>query len=80
VFDKRLRLFKQRYQRGQLLHLEEIRTRNPQLFWSQINKLGPKRHQKMPMEVRGRRGLLVGSQVTKMWQILKNNFIRAYGP
>jgi hypothetical protein len=53
VFDERLRLFKRRYQyqRGQLLHLEEIQTRNPQQFWSQINKLDPKRHKELPMEV-----------------------------
>lgn len=54
VFDKRQRLFKRRYQGGQLL--QEIQTRNPQQFWSQINKLGPKRHKKIPMEVREEQG------------------------
>lgn len=50
-FDKRARLYKRKYQRGQIMHLDHIQTGNPNLFWSEINKLGPKRSKMIPMQV-----------------------------
>ena len=70
VFDKRYRFFKRKYQRGQILHLEQIQTSNPQAFWNEINKLGPKRAKHIPMEVWGEEGHLVddGVQVLNKWE------------
>lgn len=70
MFEKGLRLFKLRYQRGQLKHLEEMQTRSTQQFWSQINKLGPKQHKKIAMEVREEQGGLNTdiTQVLKEWE------------
>lgn len=42
-FDKLLRTQKRRYERGQLLEIEEINTKNPSEFWKRINKLGPRK-------------------------------------
>ena len=32
MFDKRLKFFKRKYQRGQILHLDQIQTGNPNYF------------------------------------------------
>ena len=70
AFDKRYRLFKRRYQRGQLLYLEEIQSSSPQFFWSEINKLGPKRKKTIPMEIWGEDGNLIREtpQVLSKWE------------
>ena len=52
IFDKRLRFFKRRFNRGQAMHLEQLQSNNPQKFWSEIGRLGPKKVVKIPMEVR----------------------------
>ena len=51
TFDRRLRFFKRRFRRGQALKLEQLYTGNPQLFWKEINNLGPKKCIAIPMEV-----------------------------
>ena len=42
-FDRKVRLFKRRFNRGQALKLEQLQTGNPQQFWRKIHKLGPKK-------------------------------------
>lgn len=37
--------------RRQSLKFGYLQTNNPQQFWKEINKLGPRRQQKIPMEV-----------------------------
>ena len=59
MFDKRLRYFKRQYNKGYILHLEETHAANPQRFWDQINKLGPKRQKKIPFEVYNDTGQLI---------------------
>lgn len=59
VLDKTYRKYKRFCQRGQLLHFERVQTSNPQSFWREINKLGPIRTKKIPMEVLGHDGNLV---------------------
>ena len=70
AFDKRYRLFKRKYQRGQLLYLEEIQSSSPQHFWSEVNKLGPKRKKQIPMEIWGEGENLIRetSQVLSKWE------------
>lgn len=50
-FDKKLRGYKRRHQRGLALQIESSQTHNPQTFWSLINKLGPQKVKKIPEEV-----------------------------
>ena len=50
-FDKKLRFYKRRYQRGQIIQMEQLHTQNPQQFWNEIKNLGPKRPKKIPMQV-----------------------------
>ena len=50
-FDKRNRFYKRRYQRGQIIQIEQLHTQNPQQFWNEIKNLGPKRPKKIPMQV-----------------------------
>lgn len=59
VFDKTYRKYKRSCQRGQLSHFERIQMSNPQSFWREIKKQGPRRTKKIPMEVLGRDGNLV---------------------
>lgn len=47
-FDKKLRGYKRRHQRGLALQIESSQTHNPQTFWSLINKLGPQKVKKIP--------------------------------
>lgn len=37
--------------RGQALRLDHLQSNNPQQFWLEINKLGPPRIKKIPMEI-----------------------------
>ena len=69
-FDKRLRYLKRQYNKGYILHLEETHAVNPQRFWDQINKLGPKRQKKIPMEVYDDKGQLISDipQVLNEWE------------
>lgn len=50
-FGRKLRFFKRRFKRGQALKLEQLQTGNPQQFWREIHKLGPKKKMLIPMEV-----------------------------
>ena len=50
-FDKLLRQTERKYNRNKAIEIEEINTSNPTEFWKQINSLGPKRCNKIPMEV-----------------------------
>ena len=50
-FDKLLRQTERRYNRQKAFDIEQINTKNPTEFWRQINDLGPKKSQKIPMEV-----------------------------
>ena len=63
VFDQRYRLFKRRYERGQVLLLERIQTSYPSYpslrLWSEINTFGPRRSNQIPMEIWGEDGHLV---------------------
>uniref|UniRef100_A0A3Q3E968 Reverse transcriptase domain-containing protein n=1 Tax=Labrus bergylta TaxID=56723 RepID=A0A3Q3E968_9LABR len=51
TFDKKIRFYKRKFSRGQSLRLDYLQTNNPQQFWREINKLGPRRIQKIPVEV-----------------------------
>ena len=70
TFDKAYRKHKRAYQRGQILHIEQIQTSNPQAFWKEINKLGPKRVKTIPLEVLGHDGNPINelSKVIKRWE------------
>ena len=52
-----------------VLNLKNIQTSDPKRFWSEMNKLGPRRSWKIPMEVLGNDGSLVTglSDVINRW-------------
>ena len=50
LFDKNLKYYKRQYDRGFILRIEELNTSDPKAFWEQLNKLGPRRQKKIPME------------------------------
>ncbi len=70
IFDKRLRFFKRRFNRGQGMHLEQLQTHNPQLFWSKISQIRPQKALKIPMEVKLPNGDLDNriENVLKIWE------------
>ena len=43
LFDKRIRQCERQYFAKQRKHISELQTRNPKEFWSEINKLGPRK-------------------------------------
>lgn len=51
IFDKRIRFHKRQFRRGQALQLDRLKSNNPQQFWKEINKLGPKKLKKISMEI-----------------------------
>ncbi len=69
-FDRKLRFFKRRFKRGQALKLEQLQTGNPQLFWREIHKLGPKKKMLIPMEVLLENGgsSFESGQILKKWE------------
>ena len=69
-FDRKLRFFKRRFNRGQALKLEQLQTGNPQQFWREIHKLGPKKKTLIPMEVLMESGgsSFESSQILKKWE------------
>ena len=50
-FDKYFRLQKRKYLRGKLMNIDKIVTSNPNEFWKEIKKMGPKKQVKIPLQV-----------------------------
>ena len=50
-FDKLLRQYERKYNRQKAIEIEDVNTSNPTEFWKHINSLGPKKSNKIPMEV-----------------------------
>jgi len=50
-FDREIRKCKRQYDRGRILEIESVCTKNPREFWSHIRKLGPRKNMSVPMEV-----------------------------
>lgn len=46
IFDKSIWFYKKRFRRGQALQLDRLKNNNPQQFWKEINKSGPKKLKK----------------------------------
>ncbi len=51
TFDRKLQFYKKKLWRGQSLKFDYLKNNNPQQFWKEIHKLGPRRQQNIPMEV-----------------------------
>ena len=51
-FDKSIRTVKRNFNRGLSLQIDYLQTHNPQQFWREINKLGPRKAKDIPMEIR----------------------------
>ena len=50
-FDRLYRRKERAFLREQSTYLSTLQTNNPKQFWQELNKLGPKRKRKIPMEV-----------------------------
>lgn len=50
-FDKNYRQKERAFKRTQSEYFSHIETNNPKQFWQELNKLGPKKNRKIPMEV-----------------------------
>lgn len=70
IFDRRLTFFKRRFKRGQALQLEQAHFTNPQLFWREINKLGPNKSRTIPMQIVLENGdsLYEVGEILKKWE------------
>ena len=62
-FDKLLRRTERAYNRSKATEIEKINTENPTEFWKQISALGPKRSNKIPMEVYDDSGPETGNKI-----------------
>ena len=51
MFDKRLRYFERAYNRGIMLDMEEVCTKDPTTFWNYVKNLGPRKKVKIPEEI-----------------------------
>ncbi len=51
LFDKKLRFYERRYNKGILTEIEEACVGNHKDFWQYVKNLGPKRKEKIPEEV-----------------------------
>ena len=51
MFNKRLRYFERQAKQDLMYKLENLESNNPQMFWSEISKLGPKSRYSIPLEV-----------------------------
>ena len=61
LFDKRLRYHERKYNKGNLIIIEEACTSNHKDFWSYVKKLGPKKQKTIPEEVYDKEGNLFQS-------------------
>ena len=78
-FDKQLRKEKRKYEMGFVKQFDEINTNNPKLFWESLKRLGPKKHNVIPMKVRKNDGTETGNadEVKEFW---KDEFTKVYNP
>uniref|UniRef100_A0A3B3H959 ribonuclease H n=1 Tax=Oryzias latipes TaxID=8090 RepID=A0A3B3H959_ORYLA len=70
-FDKKLKLFKRRFRRGKALQLQlHLQNNKSQLFWREINKLGPKSRRPIPHEILTDSGesVFLTEQVLNKWE------------
>jgi exonuclease III len=51
LFDRHLRREERIYNRAKMLEIEELNVSNPNAFWEKIKNLGPRKVNKIPMEI-----------------------------
>ena len=70
AFDRQLRREERRYRRGLMEEIESVQSNNPTVFWDHVNKLGPKRKSKIPLEIYDGEGNVDGDleNVLKKWE------------
>ena len=71
-FDKCLKKKKREYFAGLTLNIEACNTKNPQAFWRYVNKLGPRKLNKIPMQV------LVGDKVCENKEIMLDTWKKSF--
>lgn len=72
-FDKTLRNEKRKYNRGKILSIENMCTGNPNKFWEEVNKLGPRRKTNNVCEA-----LDANGNITRDPDTVKTHWFNAY--
>lgn len=69
-FDKLYRKSKRQYFKEKQNFLEYVNTKNPREFWSQIKKIGPNKHERIPFETYRSDGTLTDDtdEVLSIWK------------
>ena len=80
IFDRTYRREKRRFEREKRTHIERLNTDNPREFWAELNKLGPKRNDSIPMEVYDDNGniLVDTAEVLQKWKIEFEGLYKGY--
>jgi hypothetical protein len=58
-FDKNFRYFKRKHNLCQMQEIDEFVFTNPKEFWNKLNKLGPKKQFRIPMEILDKNGVII---------------------
>ncbi len=77
LFDKRLRYHERKYNRGNMIKIEEACTNNPRNFWDYVKNLGPQKKKLIPVEVIDNDGIVV-SDTTVVLERWKSDFEKLY--
>ena len=72
-----MRKAERNYKKGVLEDIETVNTENPKAFWNFIKKLGPRKANKVPMQIKTNDSIVVEkSAVLEKWQ---HDFSNLYG-
>ena len=66
-FDKVPRQKARAYNRGLVLQIEELQTKNPKEFWRHIKNLGPRASKDFPLEVYENENLVTNLDAKNQW-------------
>lgn len=61
-FDKTLRREERAYRRSKALDIERMSTTNPNDFWREIQKLGPRKNKDIPTEIVDENGMTINEE------------------
>lgn len=64
VFDKAFKKAKRKFEREKRFNIEHLNTNNPKEFWSELEKLGPRKSTQIPMEVYDNSGNITNNTKT----------------
>jgi hypothetical protein len=80
LFDKTYRKAKRKFERDKMINIEKLNTTNPKAFWSELNKLGPRKKGNIPKEVYDNEGCVTSHMpnVFSKWNGEFQNLFQGY--